>query len=232
VILGRPPGEAEVTLRGAATDDVDAQNFRVHGVPVTTTGGTVFASNCPGPLADGTLVEVRGRAEGLHVVARDIACRSASDGTVVQAKGLVTGWNPSARPFRLPASLFTGLLLQVGPQTVYEDGSASDLRNGSFVEIDGVVTGTTVAVTRVEFEPLRDRLPAGLIVHETEGTASSIAGAPGAIPSITVNGLAFGVGGLTAFVPGIASVVEGAQVKVLFRKEGGANIAAALIVKD
>jgi hypothetical protein len=151
---------------------------------------------------------------------------------VVQAKGLVTGWNPSAGTFRLPGSLFTGLLLQVGPQTVYEDGSAGDLRNGSFVEIDGVVTGTTVAVTRVEFEPLRDGLPAGLIVHETEGIASSIAGPAGAITSITVNGMTFGVDGLTAFAPGIASVVEGAQVKVLFRKEGGTNIAVALIAKD
>ncbi|MCU0774578.1 MAG: DUF5666 domain-containing protein [Ideonella sp.] len=232
VILGRTPGDAEVTLRGAVTDYVDAQNFRVRGVPVTTTGGTVFASNCPNPLADGTLVEVQGRVEGIHVVADDIACRSASDGTVVQAKGLVTGWNPSAGTFRLPGSLFTGLLLQVGPQTVYEDGSAGDLRNGSFVEIDGVVTGTTVAVTRVEFEPLRDGLPAGLIVHETEGIASSIAGPAGAITSITVNGMTFGVDGLTAFAPGIASVVEGAQVKVLFRKEGGTNIAVALIAKD
>lgn len=232
VILGRTPGQAEVTLRGAVTDYVDAQNFRVRGVPVATNGSTVFASDCPNPLAEGTLVEVQGRIEGYRVVAGDITCRAASDGTVVQAKGLVTGWNPSAGTFRLPGSLFTGLLLQVGPQTAYEGGSAADLRNGAFVEIDGVVNGTTVDVTRVEFEPLRDRLPAGLVVHETEGIASAIVGPPGAITSVTVNGMAFGVDGLTAFVPGIASVVEGARVKVLFRKDGGTNIAVALIVKD
>ena len=231
VILGRTPGEAEVELRGAVTDYVDAENFKVRGVPVTTNSSTELDASCPRPLAEGTLVKVEGRIENFRVVAREIECSRAGDGMVVEGKGFMTDWNPATGTFRLPGSLFTGLTLKVGPGTTYEDGTAADLRTGAFVEVKGVINGTTVDVTRVEFESLRDNLPPALTLYETEGIASTLVGTPGAITSITVNGLVFSVDGLTTFAPSVASVVAGAKVKVVFRKEAGVNIAVALIVK-
>jgi hypothetical protein len=231
VIVGRTPGQAEVELRGVVTDYVDAQNFKVRGVPVTTTASTEIGSTCPTPLADGTVVKVEGRVENFRVAAREIACGGSADGTEVEAKGVVVDWNPATGTFRLPGSLFTGLTLKVGDTTVYEDGTAANLRNGAFVEVKGRIEGTTVAVTQVEFESVRANLPAGWLVFETEGIASAIVGAPGAITSLTVNGMTFSVDGLTTFAPTVAAVVEGARVKVLFRKEGAALVAVALIVR-
>jgi hypothetical protein len=234
VIIGRSPGESEVKLYGAVTDYVDAQNFKVRGVPVTTNSSTLLDSSCPNPLAEGTLVEVEGRIDNFRVLAREIECGRAADGVVVEGKGFVTGLDTAAGTFRLPGSLFAGLTLQYGTNTEFEDGSPSDLRNGAFVDVKGVINGTTLNVTKIEFESVRSSLPPGLVIYETEGVASNLVGAPGAITGLTVNGLVFVVDGLTVFSPTVASVSAGVEVKVLFRKDptSGSNVAVALIAKS
>lgn len=234
VIVGRTPGESEVKLYGAVTDYVDAQNFKVRGVPVTTNGTTQFDSSCPSPLVEGTLVEIEGRIDNFRVLAREVECGRTVDGLVVEGKGFVTGLDTAARTFRLPGSLFTGLTLQYGANTEFEDGSLSDLRDGAFVEVKGVVSGTTVTVTKIEFESVRSSLPPGLVIYETEGLTSNLVGSPGALTAVTVNGLVFAVDGLTVFSPSVSAVSAGVKVKVLFRKDitSGTNVAVAIIVKS
>jgi hypothetical protein len=234
VIVRRGEGLPEVSLRGAITDYVDAQNFKVRGVPVTTDASTVIDSSCPSPLANGTLVEVEGRIDDFRVLAKEIECGRAVEGVIVEAKGLVSRLDTTAKTFALPGSLFTGLTLQYGANTVFEDGTEADLKNGAFVEVKGTISGTTVNVTKIEFESVRENLPPGLVIYETEGIASGVARNGGAVTGLTVNGLAFVVDGQTVFVPNVASIVDGVKVKVLFRKDttSGNNVAVAITLKS
>jgi hypothetical protein len=60
---------ATIRLAGEITDLVDGPAFLVRGVPVDASGATP-AANCPSPLVDGTLVQVRAQAQaGSDVVA-------------------------------------------------------------------------------------------------------------------------------------------------------------------
>ena len=220
----------EVKLTGVITDYVDAQNFKVRGVPVTTDASTVLDNDCPSPLANGVLVEVEGRINQFRVLAKEIECRTAGDGALVEAKGVVFAHDPAAKTFRLPGSLFTGLTLQYSDNTVFEDGTAADFGNGDLVEIKGRISGTTVVVTKIEFERIYENVPPSLQVLETEGIASAVTRSGSLVTGLTVNGLTIAVNGQTVLVPNAAAIVDGAQVKVLFRQDPTTGVKTAVVV--
>jgi hypothetical protein len=214
----------EVKLRGAITDFVDATNFKVRGVPVTTDASTVIGSSCTAPLADGTLVSITGSVSGFTVLAKTIDCFTVPDGFIVEGKGTVLTLDPATKTFTLEGALFANLTLTYSDATRFESGtSATDLKVGSKLEVSGSVTGTAMTVTRIEFEDEVSNPVPGVAIFRTEGVASNVVLTAGKLTSLTVNGMDFVAGADVVVVTRDGALVDGAKVKLLFTKDGTTN---------
>ncbi len=222
----------EVKLRGAITDFVDMTSFKVRGVPVTTDGNTVVGASCSSPLANGTLVALSGSISGFKVLAKAIECFTSPDGFIVEGKGKVLTLDRLTKTFTLDGPLFSGLTLTWNDTTRFADGkTAADLAVGVELEINGVVSGAAVSVTRIEFEDDHD-MPnpgPGIAIFETRGLASSVVKTDGKLVSFTVSGLAFTAAPNIVVLESDGPLVDGAKVRVIFKKTSTGNV--ALLVK-
>ncbi len=222
----------EVKLRGAITDFVDLTSFKVRGVPVTTDSSTAIGSSCASsPLADGSLVAISGSVSGFKVLAKAIECFVSPDGFILEGKGKVLTLDPATKSFTLDGALFSGLTLSWNDTTRFADGkTAADLAVGAELEINGVVSGAAVSVTRIEFED--DSMPnpgPGIAIFETRGIASGVVKTDGKLTSFTVNGLAFTAAANIVVLESDGPLVDGANARVLFKKTSTGNV--ALLVK-
>ena len=129
---------------------------------------------------------------GYKVLAKAIECFVSPDGFIVEGKGKIVTLDKSAKTFTLDSALFSGLTLSWNDTTRFADGrSADDLAVGTELEVNGVVSGSTVTVTRIEIEDgVSTPLP-GVKIYETKGVASNVVLAGGKLESFTVNGLDF-----------------------------------------
>ena len=222
----------EVKLRGAITDFVDLTSFKVRGVPVTTDGSTTVGASCTSPLADGTLVAISGSVSGFKVLAKAIECFVSPDGFILEGKGKLLTLDPASKSFTLDGPLFSGLTLSWNDTTRFADGkTAADLAVGAELEINGVVSGAAVAVTRIEFEDDHD-MPnpgPGIAIFETRGIASNVVKTDGKLASFTVNGLSFTAATNIVVLESDGPLVDGAKARVLFKKTSTGNV--ALLVK-
>lgn len=214
-----------VRLKGAITDFVDAANFKVRGVPVSTDASTVVGAGCPAPLADGTLVSISGSISGASVLAGRIDCFTSPDGITVELKGVVKDVDPAAKTFTLVHLPWGVQRLSYGDATAFEGGTAADLKAGAVVEVKGSVSGGVLAVTKVEFEDGLPGVPGGVKLLETEGVVSGVVLSGGTVSSFQLNGMSFGVTADTVIRPDAGSLVEGVRAKVVFRQLADANVA-------
>jgi Domain of unknown function (DUF5666) len=222
--LDRP--HEEVKLRGAITDFVDMSSFKVRGVPVTTDGNTTIGASCTSPLGNGTLVALSGSVSGFKVLAKAIECFVSPDGFILEGKGQVLTLNPTTKTFTLDGPLFANLTLTWNDTTRFADGRTSaDLAVGAALEVNGVVSGTAVSVTRIEFEDAVTNPIPGTAIFETQGVASKVVFVGDKLDSFTVNGLDFKTSAATVVIPHDGAPADGVKLKVLFVKTTTGNLA-------
>ena len=223
--------ENDASLRGAVTDFVNMTNFKVRGVLVTTDVATQIGASCPSPLANTTLVQVKGSFVGLAVLARSITCFSSADGVTLEAKGTIATVDPTTKTFTLGADL-AGITLQWADTTEFPlNKTSADLQAGLKVHVKGNVAGSVLTVTRIRFDDDFVR-PPGVALFETEGVASKLTKLGDVVTALTVNGLVVTVNAQTKIVIQSGSLVDGARVEVVFKKEGGANVALLVRTDD
>jgi hypothetical protein len=223
----------EVKLRGAVTDFVDMANFKVRGVPVTTDSNTTFGASCTLPLANGTLVALSGSVRGFKVLAKAVECFTSVDGFVLEGKGTVLTTTPASKSFTLDGALFAGLTLVYNDTTRFPSGkSGADLAVGTAVRVNGVVSGSVLTVTRVRFEDDLPNPAPGVLVFETEGNASNVVMTGNVLNSLTVNGMTFSANATTVVIVRDGPLVDGAKVRVLFKKTDAGNVALVVRTDD
>lgn len=218
---------AQTRLRGSISDYVDAANFKVRGVPVTTDSATRIGTGCPSPLANGTLVEVLGRITPTQVLATSITCFAASDGFTVEAKGSIATVDAAARSFTFSAGSgsLESLTVKWDDSTSFDDGTAAQLAAGRRVEVKGTISAGVLTARSIEFEDA----PSSAGILESEGVVSTVTTSGTTITGFTLGGKSFVVTPQTVFVPGPTALVAGAEVKVLFRQQ--ADVATATWVR-
>jgi hypothetical protein len=216
----------EVKLRGAINDFVDMTSFRVRGVPVTTDGNTTIGASCTSPLANGTLVALSGSISGFKVLAKAIECFTSPDGFILEGKGKVLTLDPLTKTFTLDGPLFANLSLTWNDTTRFADGkTAADLAIGAALEVNGVVSGSVVAVTRIEFEDAVTNPIPGTPIFATQGVASNVVFVGDKLDSFTVNGLDFTAAVSMIVIPHDGAPANGVKLRVLFIKSTSGNVA-------
>lgn len=125
VKIRRPgAGDIEIELRGTVTDFIGAADFRVRGVPVDASAARLTA--CPsGALAADRYVEIEGSLQAGRVVASHVHCRPEPGiGAVVERRGRADSVDVVARTFSLTpvsgaaiAAAWTDTTLFVAPLT-------------------------------------------------------------------------------------------------------------------
>lgn len=223
----------DARLIGSIADFVDMQHFKVRGVSVTTDASTRFGALCPSPLANGTLVAITGSIADATVLAKRVECLAGADGVTIEGKGTIATVDATAKTFTLGSSFFGNLTLRWTDTTVFPEGkSAADLAAGLKVRVRGTVDGTSMTVARVWFDDDVPNPNPGVTVYETEGVASSLVTTGGSVSAIQVNGLTIVVASTTVIELRDGPLVEGAKVKVVFVKQGGANVALFVRTDD
>ena len=136
-------------LYGAVSAFTSISNFVVNGVTVDASAVNGIS---PSQLAVGTYLEVKGNVVGNVLKATKIEFKSGNpSGGFIEQSGLVSGF-VSTSDFRV-----NGLRVDAS-NARFEKGTATNLRNGAFVEVKGAqnASGTLVA-SKVEFESGDDR---------------------------------------------------------------------------
>lgn len=136
-------------LYGAVSTFTSISNFVVNGVTVDASAVNGIS---PSQLAVGTYLEVKGNVVGNVLRATKIEFKSGNpSGGFIEQNGVVSAF-VSASDFRV-----NGLRVDASSAR-FEKGTATNLRNGAFVEIKGAqnASGTLVA-SKVEFESGDDR---------------------------------------------------------------------------
>jgi hypothetical protein len=140
----------DARIRGLVTAFTSATQFEVQGVPVEVAAG----ARVEGTVAQGAMVEVRGRAEGGRILASRVKVLNRDDDEVrrVELHGTVSALDTTARTFMLRE-----VMIVYSERTEFKDGSAARLANGQAVEVKGQwsVDGNdrnTLAASSIEFE--------------------------------------------------------------------------------
>jgi Domain of unknown function (DUF5666) len=159
----RNPNAPEVDeLRGViASVNAGASQFTIGSVIVSFTPATTFtpATRCTAAsLVAGLEVEAHGAftAPGAFTATR-IDCEDMEDehgrpgnGERDSIEGFIAGLDTAARTFTVD-----GQLVSYGPATEFRDGTLADLANNAKVEVEGTLSGTTLAAREIQFQHKR-----------------------------------------------------------------------------
>jgi len=153
---------AETEAEGFVSDFASLASFRVNGLEVDASGASVrFEDGTAADVANGVRVEVEGEVSGGVLIARklEIKDRDSRDGHDDEDE------HEGSHEFELHGQLaaapsadhrfvLRGVTVQIGAQTVFEDGSATDLQAGARIEVEGrlVANGTLIEATKIGFE--------------------------------------------------------------------------------
>jgi hypothetical protein len=216
----------DVTLIGQVADFVDATNFTVRGVPVTSDGNTVFDSSCT--LGNGAIVGVKGRITQSQVLASKIDCLTLADGLTLDSFGTLLNVDLTAKTFNFSEGPFKNYTFTWDDNTVFGNGlSAAGLQSGQRVGLRAVVvtSGTQMLVKRIISDPLPSNVPPGANVFGNFGLAQDMTAG-----SLTVRRIQM------AIVPGttniVGNVVNGTLVRTWFYRTGPAQPFIALEVRE
>ena len=146
--------DAEVEFEGFIDRFASPTDFDIAGLPVTTTGSTVFVNGSAASLADNVKVEAEGTVDttGTLVATRVIIKFTDS----IRVEGTVSGVDLAART----VSTDVGLTFAIRALTELEDDSSvgidpftlDQLVPGDFIEVRGFLDGTTLVAAELERE--------------------------------------------------------------------------------
>jgi Domain of unknown function (DUF5666) len=148
---------AQSVLFGNVADPVmtaadGTRTFRVIGQPaeIRTTTATSFKKGSASELGPGRSIKVKGEPQGTQFVAEEIQFMdNANDPVTFELEGIATSVMPES-------VIVDGRLVDLVPATVYvRDGSpvaASQLANGSVVEVSAVRVGISLIAVQVEIK--------------------------------------------------------------------------------
>ncbi|MGI9270841.1 MAG: DUF5666 domain-containing protein [Woeseiaceae bacterium] len=148
--LGADDGD-QVEVEGFITRFVSATDFDVEGIPITTSGATVFENGTSADLAINRKVEVEGRIDANGIItATKIEIKLSN---FIRIEGMVESLGASS------VTIF-GIQINVDSLTRYEDKSSADLETfglaninvGNYLETRGYEDASGVVATRVERE--------------------------------------------------------------------------------
>ena len=134
--------------RGLVTAFTSATQFEVQGVAVEVAAG----ARVEGTVAQGVMVEVRGRAENGRIIASRVKVRGGDNDDEfgeVELHGTISALDTTAKTFMLRE-----IRVSYAGVTEYKDGSEANLADGRAVEVKGRWTDdrSTLAAARIEFE--------------------------------------------------------------------------------
>ena len=220
-------GGGEYRLRGPIASlggSSAGYSFTVRGVAIRTDGSTRF----DGTPANGVAVSVRLEPTRLGdggYMAERLKVRSASYDDVASAsegevEGYVGDFDAAAGTFRV-----AGYAVRLGPDVVYTDGVAADLKDGIRVEAKGSIESGVLVVTKLEFKSrdddddgIDDEVSGGSTEFEFKGSAACVScGASSG--TFTVKGVTVSYGAGTEFRDGLSGATldgtrRGGQVRV------------------
>jgi hypothetical protein len=142
-------GEAQVQLKGAITDFVNAGNFLVRGVPVDATAATM--SGCGNtPLASGVFIEVAGNIVSNIVTAVTITCDAMppADATLTFT-GTANNVNVDARTFTLSIAGAATRAASWSDRTLFVDVTPAALASKT-VEVEGFIRQGVLVATKIK----------------------------------------------------------------------------------
>ena len=221
---------AQVALKGTITDFVNQGSFLVRGVPVDATQAQLLGAASGASLRNGMFVEVVGSVNGVNanlVSATSVSAESkAPAGGTVNYRGTVSRFDAASGSFVLTGSLdedAASVVVRLAPNIAYANGVATQLANGSSVEVEATKNAGDIVAYGVSFRRI------------------SAASGSGAGPRLEAEGLAYGVtsssfsvNGLTIQINGViaqgGSLVNGARVEVEFIQSGGQNLAQEIAI--
>ena len=216
-------GDGEYRLRGAVaglSGSSSAYAFTLRGVAIRTNAGTDF----DGTPANGVSVSVRmnptQQGDGSYLAER-LKVRTASyDDSSSAAEGEVEGY---VSDFTTAASAFriAGYPVRLGAGVAYEDGVATDLKDGIRVEAKGRIDNGVLVATKLEFKSRDDDddgddddVSGGSQEFEFKGSAACISCADTS-GTFTVKGVTVRYDAGTEFKDGIGgSTLDGKTVEV------------------
>lgn len=215
--------DGEYRLRGTVAGLIGsspAYTFTVRGLAIRTGAATEF----DGTPADGVSVSVRLnptlQGDGRYLVER-LKVRTASyDDSLSAAEGEVEGY---VSGFAGAASAFqvAGYPVRLAAGAAYEDGVATDLKDGIRVEAKGSIDNGVLVVTKLEFKSRDDDddgddddVSGGSQEFEFKGTAACVS--CGATTGVfTVKGVTVNYGATTEFRDGLnGATLDGKTVEV------------------
>ncbi|HET9580347.1 MAG TPA: DUF5666 domain-containing protein [Usitatibacter sp.] len=165
-------------------------SFGVGALRVDATSAQ-FVGGAPSGLADGVRVEVEGRIVDGTVVASEIDFLTLGDETAAELDGPVTDF--------LSVSSFRVRGQQVdASRAAFTGGTVASLANGRIVHVIGMVNGSVVAASSVDF---RDAAPAEATRLAVDGTVTDFVSPA----SFRVNGRAVAANAATVFRGGTAA---------------------------
>jgi len=193
----------DVSLQGIISDYVDIADFKVNGQQVDASQAELSPANAAGLLDDGVEVEVSGDIVVGVLMADELELRQGES----QLKAFVSAVFPIDGRFEVS---FTGLVGSIeiitDSQTLFDDESPLELPNfsvadmnvGDFVNVEGIESDDVVTaeiVKRLDSADADD--------SELQGRVDSFI----VDTSITVLGIAYGVGGPTKYEDSSGSVL-------------------------
>jgi hypothetical protein len=136
----------DARIRGLVTAFTSATQFDVQGVPVDAS-----AARVEGTVAQGVMVEVRGRAENGHIVASRVKVlnREGDEVRRVELHGTVSALDTGAKTFMLRE-----VKVDYSKVSEWKDGSEANLADGKAVEVKGQWSDdrSTLVASRIQFE--------------------------------------------------------------------------------
>jgi Domain of unknown function (DUF5666) len=137
----------DARIRGLVTAFTSATQFEVQGVAVEVAAG----ARVEGAVAQGAMVEVRGRAEGGRIIASRVKVLDRDDDDLrrVELHGTVSALDTAAKTFMLRE-----VKIDYSRVTEYKDGNESNLANGRAVEVKGQwsTDRSSLVASSIEFE--------------------------------------------------------------------------------
>jgi hypothetical protein len=217
-------GDGEYRLRGAIAGLAGSASagylFTVRGVAVRTDAST----RIDGTLAHGAAVSVRlnpvplgdGSYLADRLKRRSTSLDDVSSSAEAELEGYVSDFDAATGRFRV-----AGYAAKLGSSVAYEDGVATDLKNGIRVEVKGSVQNGVLVVTKLEFESLDsdddgndDEVSGGSSEFEFKGTATCLSCGAGS-GTLSIKGVTVSYDSGTEFRDGLTgATLNGRTVEV------------------
>lgn len=205
---------SDASLKGSITEYVSNSNFVVRGVKVDASS----VSGLTG-LSNGVFVEVTGVVNNGAVKATAVEVKSPTTGSRLERSGTVSALNTSAKTFQL------GTQLVNYSNATFEDGTASNLTDGSIVKVEGVLADNVLQAREIEFRAVASQF-------EVEGVLQSAATAEGNNFRFTVEGTSLVCTPSASLQACSASALRaGAKVEAKYQVSGANNVVTRLSVK-